>query len=72
MMWPNRFNYNTVFLDKEVDLLFPPDVRAVWSHLPFRDGVFECVIFDPPHMWGTLPKFMDNKKKPSWWLLRGL
>jgi len=49
VMWPCKTPPLTVFMDKETDLLVPPDVFAVWQHLPFRDGVFHTIIFDPPH-----------------------
>ena len=35
-------------LDKENDLLVSPDIIADNTRAPFRDGVFDCVLFDPP------------------------
>lgn len=26
-----------------------PDVIAQWEHMPFKDNVFDMVVFDPPH-----------------------
>ena len=62
MMWKHS-NYkprNTIFLDKEIDLRLPPDVIADNRFCPFRDGVFECIIYDPPHyvnapIWFRIP-----------------
>jgi len=51
MMWPNKKPPLTVFMDKEVGLARPPDLVGVWEYLPFRDDVFDCVIFDPPHLF---------------------
>jgi len=48
-MWKNKNPPNVVFLDREKNLATPPDVIAVWQHLPFRDNSFETVLFDPPH-----------------------
>ena len=50
----------TVFMDKEYGLAVPPDVFCVWKDLPFRDDVFETVIFDPPHYWGNLPPWFNK------------
>ena len=49
MMWPNRNPPHTIFLDRETKLRTPPDIFADNRHLPFRDDVFDCVIYDPPH-----------------------
>ena len=48
-MWKNKTPPQVVFMDKEIGLYIPPDVFAVWQYLPFRDKVFDCVLFDPPH-----------------------
>ncbi|GAH58480.1 unnamed protein product, partial [marine sediment metagenome] len=50
MIWKNKHPPNIVFMDKRVDFNLLPDVNAVWEHSPFRDDVFDCVIFDPPHL----------------------
>jgi len=52
MMWKNKNPPLTVFMDKNALSPRPPDVVGVWEFLPFRDDVFECVIFDPPHKHG--------------------
>ncbi len=53
MMWKNKSPLGWIFMDKKIDV--NPDIQAVWEHLPFRDNVFNCVLFDPPHIvvWGT-------------------
>jgi hypothetical protein len=52
MMWKNKNPPNTVFMDKNPWTPRPPDVVAVWEKLPFRDNIFETIIFDPPHKLG--------------------
>jgi len=56
-MWPHKTPPDTVFMDKEINLFYPPDLQAVWSHLPFRDDVFDTVFFDPPHNTGKKNPF---------------
>lgn len=36
-----------------------PDITAIWQDLPFKDNVFDMVVFDPPHI------IEKNKTKPS-------
>ena len=49
-MWKkNKSPPNVVFMDREVGLYINPDVFCVWQYLPFRNKVFTCVLFDPPH-----------------------
>ena len=69
MLWPNKNPPNTVFLDKETKLAFPPDVFGAWSFLPFRDDAFNCIMFDPPHLifMGPKSKHRDPKDKKNWW-----
>lgn len=65
MMWPNKENELAVFVDKRNETLefsdrgqvrnyeVRPDIQADWSGgagLPFSDGSFSQVIFDPPHL----------------------
>ena len=51
-MWREKDSPIVVYLDVEKRLARPPDVIADSRHLPFRDGVFDTVVFDPPHLWG--------------------
>jgi hypothetical protein len=68
-MWEhiNRKNSeHIVFFDKEKQLIYPPNVLGVWEYLPFRDKVFNCVIFDPPHTrFGKTSMYNDPKNR--WW-----
>ena len=62
MMWFNKDNENTVFVDKrqyyeKLDsghvINVQPDVLADWSNeqgLSFPDNSFYLVLFDPPHL----------------------
>lgn len=56
-MWPNKNPPYTVFMDKNHLSRTPPDILAVWEHLPFRDHVFESVLFDPPHKYNRRSGF---------------
>jgi len=63
MMWSscNRNPPYVIFLDKEHDLLYAPDIIADHKALPFRDNTFETIFFDPPY-WTQGPPWMLNKK----------
>jgi len=37
-----------VFLDIRAEV--KPDIVADWCYLPFREGTFDTIIFDPPHV----------------------
>lgn len=41
---------NVVFMDREHELRIKPDVLADFTMIPFRDGVFDYAVFDPPHL----------------------
>lgn len=62
MFWFDKQHPNALFVDKrEMDcdlcdgrkLSIHPDVVADFTHLPFDDGAFKMVIFDPPHLVGA-------------------
>jgi len=38
---------DAVLVDRRLECA--PHVVADWKHLPFRDGSFDLVLFDPPH-----------------------
>lgn len=59
MIWPNKNPPLTVFMDKECDLSIPPDIIGDFRKLPFRDDVFQCVVFDPPHSCSIPPWWAD-------------
>lgn len=65
VMWTNKFPPYTIFLDKEHDLLIPPDIVAVHEHLPFRDDVFDCVLYDPPYSTNLPPWMLNKKTRPG-------
>ena len=61
VMWPNKYPPYTVFMDKEPLLKIPPDIVGDHTQAPFRDKVFDCVVFDPP--WGiNMPPWWTSKK----------
>ena len=71
VMWnKNRNPPNIIFIDKESDLHYPPDIVADNTNLPIRLGLkIDSIIFDPP--WGVnLPPWFLNKKpiktKSTW------
>lgn len=47
MMWFNKQHANTIYLDKKRDV--KPSIVADHTALPFKDSVFDLVLFDPPH-----------------------
>ena len=71
MMWTHTSKKNeyVVFMDRESGLAIPPDVLATWAFLPFRDKVFQCVLFDPPHSrFGKNSIHQDTRgKRGRWW-----
>ncbi len=67
MLWPNKNPPNTVFLDKETRLRVPPDVFGCWERLPFRDDVFNSILFDPPHYAKFGPKSRHSDPRGQSW-----
>ena len=61
-MWPNKTPPDTIFMDREYDLRLPPDIFGDFTRLPFRDNVFNVVIFDPPH-YTTPPPWYDDPQE---------
>lgn len=58
MMWFDKTNPSAVFLDRRNERIelcdgrtfeVKPDVLGDWCELPFADGSFSLVVFDPPH-----------------------
>ena len=71
MFWHNRQNPDVIFGDKRVEnhilcdgrtLLIEPDVMLDFTDLPFADGSFKMVVFDPPHLVSAGPKSWMAKK----------
>ena len=59
MMWFDKENPCAIFMDcREVEatlcdgrkLVIRPDVVGDFREMPFADGVFRMVVFDPPHL----------------------
>lgn len=48
MMWLQKRREDTVFLDKRREV--KPDIVADFRQLPFKDSIFDLVLFDPPHL----------------------
>jgi len=59
IMWPYKNPPNVVFMDRELKLGRPPHIFADFRFCPFRENVFETVIFDPPHK--------ITRNMPPWW-----
>jgi len=72
MLWSHKTPPNTIFLDKETGLRVPPDVFGCWERLPFRDDIFDSILFDPPHYAGFGPKSRHaNPAGNSWFGMFG-
>ena len=65
MFWFDRQNPDVVFGDKRTEthvlcdgrtLRIEPDVTLDFTDLPFDDGTFKLVVFDPPHLHTAGPK----------------
>lgn len=65
MFWFDRDNPAAIFVDNRREsheltdsssaggsrtLVVDPDIKADFTNLPFRDGQFAMVVFDPPHL----------------------
>jgi len=58
-----------IFADIELELKVPPDIFCDNTRLPFRNKVFDEIIYDPPHhQFGSSDLFGDPKeRKGSFW-----
>lgn len=59
MMWFDKKNPQAIYADKRMEshtlcdgrvLEVSPDTMADFKCLPFADGAFKLVVFDPPHL----------------------
>jgi len=71
MMWKNKTPPNTIFLDIEKNLSIPPDIIADNRYCPFRDNIFDCIIYDPPHYvnappWHRDPSLTYKASRGNW------
>ena len=74
MFWWNKANKDALFMDcREVEKgafqnnwnpswCVKPDEIADFRDMPFPDGVFKMVVFDPPHLTSGSMKSVINKK----------
>lgn len=78
MMWFDKTDGRALFLDKrrEVvadprgrEIVVDPDMIANFQSLPFDDGTFSLVVFDPPHTFNGTAGAMAKKYgtlAPGW------
>jgi len=48
-----KHSQNIIYLDRQKELKIKPTIFADDMFLPFKDSVFDMIIFDPPHQWTT-------------------
>jgi SAM-dependent methyltransferase len=65
MFWFDRQNPDVIYGDNRIEeqilcdgrsLSIKPDVILDFTNLPFEDGSFNLVVFDPPHLHTAGPK----------------
>lgn len=70
MMWFDKVDGRALFLDKRRetvqdsngrDVVIDPDVLGNFAALPFEDGTFSLVVFDPPHSFNGTTGNMGKK-----------
>jgi len=79
MFWLDRKNPDTVFGDKRSEshilcdgrtLNINPDIIMDFTDMPFPDGSFKLIVFDPPHLHTAGPKSWLSAKygklSPTW------
>ena len=49
MMWWDKQHPETVYMDQRKSV--KPDIVARWQNLPFIDGCFNLIVWDPPHTY---------------------
>ena len=47
MMWKNKKHPNVLYIDSRKEC--NPDEIQDFRHMPYSDGSFQLVVFDPPH-----------------------
>lgn len=74
MMWFNKKHPSTIYADKRIvekghiqngfnpNHCVKPDIVMDFREMPFRDGTFRLVLFDPPHL-STLSETSIMRKK---------
>lgn len=79
MMWMDKQHPDVVFGDKRTEthvlcdgrtLRIEPDMTLDFTALPFEDGTFKLVVFDPPHLHTAGPRSWlaakYGKLGPNW------
>jgi SAM-dependent methyltransferase len=78
MFWFDKADSRALFVDKrrEVctdprgrEVVIDPDVLGDFTALPFEDGTFSMVVFDPPHTFNGVNSAMAQKYgrlEPGW------
>src|SRR6185369_12183068 len=73
MFWFDKTDGRALFVDKRRETVFDeskqgvqeivvdPDVLADFKSLPFPDGHFAMVVFDPPHTFNGTDGYMAKK-----------
>ncbi len=67
MMWKRKDHPLFVFMDKNIEAARPPDLFAVWEHLPFRDAVYTVAFLDPPHKFNRSSGIWADPKEKSYY-----
>lgn len=80
-LWVDKSHPNTIYVDRRIlprgtipvrpNWQVRPDVCADFTMLPFRDGAFDLVVWDPPHIIRKSPSksFLRTKYgelTPDW------
>jgi hypothetical protein len=64
-IWSEKNPPDTIFIDREPGLKVKPDVLADFTMIPFRDGIFDMVVFDPPHLVVSKPSAKWAHRDPA-------
>lgn len=52
-IYQTKYSENIIYLDRQKKLERKPTVFADFKYLPFKENVFDTILFDPPYYWGT-------------------
>jgi len=67
VIWRLKNPPNVIFLDVETRLPRKPDIYADNRLMPFRNEVFDMIIFDPPFSWGeefgVYNRYVNEKRR---------
>lgn len=66
-IWFDKENPHVIYCDKrsgqvqykemdDRDWIITPDVQCDFTELPFASGIFDMVVFDPPHLMNVGPR----------------